>query len=222
MRVNAGKPKGMKKMITLALLVASLWAEPYTAKDYSYLIGMKGFGNQTLKYHFKLYEGYVKNTNLAMSIIDQYAKEGKMMTPQFGALQRRLGWEWDGMRLHELYFENLGGNGQPDSKSSLYKAIVDQFGSYEAWKKEYIATGLVRGIGWVVLYQDPRTKKLFNMWINEHALNHLAGGHPFLTMDVWEHAYYLDYGLDRAGYINAFFENIDWPVVEKRYNEVNP
>lgn len=212
----------MRKLAVIGIiLVASCWAQPqsqpYEAKDYSYLIGMKGFGDQTLKNHFKLYQGYVKNTNLLLSILQNDLEQGRFHAPQFGALQRRLGWEWDGMRLHEFYFENLGGNGKLDPQSPLHKAIINHFGSYEAWEKDYKATGVIRGIGWVILYQDPKTKKMMNLWINEHDTGHLAGGTPILIMDVWEHAYMLDYGLDRAAYINAFFENIDWDVANARY-----
>lgn len=214
----------MKRLgVLFLLMIAHLFAvEQYEAKDFSYLIGMKGFGDQTMKNHFKLYQGYVKNTNLLISILDSYANEGKLNTPQFGALQRRLGWEWDGMRLHELYFSNLGGEGKLNPIYEVYKVIVDQFGSYQAWEADYKATGVIRGIGWVVLYQDRKTGRLFNCWINEHATGHLANGAPLLIMDVWEHAYLLDYGLDRAAYIDAFFENINWDVVNKRYVEANP
>lgn len=192
----------------------------YTPKDFSYLIGMPGFSDQTLQMHFKLYEGYVKNTNLLLDILQRYMEENKEKTPQFGAIKRRLGFEFDGMRLHELYFSNLGGKGSELSPSSpLYKRIQQDFGSYEAWKEDFINTGMIRGIGWVVLYLDPVHGRLMNVWIAEHQDNHIAGGNPILIMDVWEHAYLLDYGLDRLGYIHAFWDNINWPVVSKRYEK---
>lgn len=190
----------------------------YQPKDYAYLLGMPGFSDNTLKTHFTLYQGYVKNTNLLLGILQQYAKEGKEKTPQFGEMKRRVMWEFDGMRLHELYFDNLGGRGTVlDPNAPLYKRIIKDFGSYEAWKQDFIATGVIRGIGWVVLYQDPIQGTLINTWINEHDKGHLAGGDPILIMDVWEHAYMLDYGLDRMAYINAFFNNINWNTVSRRY-----
>ena len=211
----------MKKFLSLflTLICGILSAESaYTAKDFSHLKGMPGFSDQTLDMHFKLYQGYVKNTNLLLSILDQYRHDQKEKTPQFGAIKRRLGFEFDGMRLHELYFSNLGGKETKlASNSPLYRRIVQDFGSVEAWKEDFINTGLMRGIGWVILYLDPVKKRLLNMWISEHQDNHIAGGNPLLIMDVWEHAYLLDYGLDRKGYIEAFWSNIDWDVVSSRY-----
>jgi superoxide dismutase, Fe-Mn family len=190
----------------------------YKSKDFSHLLGMPGFSDQALNNHFKLYQGYVNNTNLLLSTLNQITQEGKQKTPQFQELKRRFGWEYDGMRLHELYFENLGGKETIlDEKSQLAEKINKDFGSFDAWKKDFVETGLIRGIGWSVLYIDPIEGRLINTWIGEHDIGHLAGGKPILIMDVWEHAFMVDYGLDRAAYINAFFDNIDWEVVSKRF-----
>lgn len=185
----------------------------YQAKDYSNLLGMPGFSDDLLNMHFKLYQGYVKNTNVLMSML----KTVDSLSYEYGALKRRFGWEFDGMRLHELYFENLGGKNQVNAQSALYQQIVKDFGSYDAWKKDFVATGMMRGIGWAVLYRDPSNGRLFNVWINEHDLGHLAGGSPILVMDVFEHAYITQYGLDKAKYIDAFFSNINWDAASKRY-----
>lgn len=189
----------------------------YTAKDFQHLKGMQGFSSALLDLHFTLYQGYVKNTNLILQELDQLESSGKMRSYDYGALKRRLGWEFDGMRLHELYFENLGGKADPKSAPKLMQALESQYGSFAAWKESFIATGMMRGIGWVILYIDPMTKKLVNTWINEHDVGHLATCHPLLVMDVWEHAYITEYGLNREQYIQAFFKNIDWVVVNKRY-----
>ncbi len=204
----------MRRMLLLCgvCFISLLSAAQYQPKDYSNLLGMNGFGDDLLKMHFQLYQGYVKNTNLLLDTL----KEMDTSTYAFTALKRRLGWEMDGMRLHELYFENLGGKGVLDSKFSLYQKIVAEFGSYDAWKKDFIAVGLTRGIGWVIMYQDPQSGKLINMWINEHDVGHLAGGKPLLVMDVFEHAYITQYGLAKQQYIDAFFQNINWDVVTKR------
>lgn len=188
----------------------------YQPKDFSYLIGMPGFSEQLLKNHFTLYQGYVTNTNKLIELLESFAKEGKTGTPEFAEIKRRLGWEWNGMRLHEYYFENLGGNGQISEESKIYRTIEQTFGSFENWVKEFKGTGLMRGIGWVILYQDLLTGKLINVWINEHDVGHLSGGNPILVMDVFEHAFMLDYGLKRAEYIEAFFNNLNWKVVEER------
>lgn len=189
---------------------------PYSAKDYAKLIGMAGFSETLLKNHLTLYQGYVTNTNKVLDTLDQMAKDGKTALPEFAELKRRLGWEFNGMRLHEYYFENLGGKSGIDKNGSLAKKMATSFGSYEAWEKDFRATGAMRGIGWVVLYQDTDSGRLINFWVNEHDVSHPAGCNPILIMDVFEHAFMIDYGLKRADYIEAFFKNIDWPAAEKR------
>lgn len=188
----------------------------YAAKDYSRLIGMEGFSETLLKNHFTLYQGYVTNTNKLLDNLDAMMKEGKSGTPEFAELKRRLGWEFNGMRLHEYYFENLGGRGEIDKNGRLAKRLIEDFGSYEAWEKEFRSVGAMRGIGWAVLYQDINNDRLINFWINEHDVGHPAGCNPILIMDVFEHAFMIDYGLKRADYIEAFFKNINWDVVGAR------
>jgi Fe-Mn family superoxide dismutase len=188
----------------------------YEAKDYSKLLGMPGFSESLLKNHFTLYQGYVNNTNKLLEIIAQMAKDGESATPEFAELKRRLGWEWNGMRLHEYYFENLGGKEALSPASELYTCLVKNSGSFELWEKEFKAIGTMRGIGWVALYQDLHTGRLINFWINEHDVGHPAGCELLLIMDVFEHAFMTDYGLKRAGYIEAFFKNINWKAVENR------
>ena len=188
----------------------------YTAKDYARLIGMAGFGETLLKNHFTLYQGYVTNTNKLLDTLDALVKEGKAATPEFAEMKRRLGWEFNGMRLHELYFENLGGTTPLDAGGKLAGKMAESFGSAETWEKDFRATGAMRGIGWVGLYQDPGNGRLINFWINEHDVAHPSGCTPLLIMDVFEHAFMLDYGLKRADYIEAFFGNLDWKAVEAR------
>ena len=188
----------------------------YTANDYSNLSGMEGFSETLLNNHFTLYQGYVTNTNKLMDILATMLKEGKVGTLEYAELKRRLGFEFNGMRLHEYYFGNLGGKGAPDKSGKLGKKLADDFGSYQDWEKDFKGTGTIRGIGWTVLYQDNVTGKLFNQWINEHETGHPAGCLPILVMDVFEHAFITDYGLKRVDYIEAFFKNINWDVVESR------
>ena len=189
---------------------------PYAPKDYGKLIGMEGFSEVLLKNHFTLYQGYVTNTNKVLDTLDQLTKDNKTAAPEFAELKRRLGWEFNGMRLHEYYFENLGGKGGIDKGGKLAKKMVESFGSYEAWEKDFRATGTMRGIGWVVLYQDLESGRLINFWVNEHDVSHPAGCAPLLIMDVFEHAFMIDYGLKRADYIETFFKNINWAAAEAR------
>jgi Fe-Mn family superoxide dismutase len=189
---------------------------PYVPMDFSKLKGMPGFSDKLLDMHFSLYQGYVKNTNLLAGQLAKMAAAGQADAPAFAELKRRFGWEWNGMRLHELYFGNLGGKEPLKKDGKLMKKLSDSFGSYEAWEANFKAVGAMRGIGWVILYEDPQSGRLFNVWINEHDVGHLAGGVPLLVMDVFEHAYMTDYGLKRADYIQAFMKNVNWTVLESR------
>jgi superoxide dismutase, Fe-Mn family len=188
----------------------------YTAKDYAKLIGMEGFSETLLKNHFTLYQGYVTNSNKVLETLDGMGKADKLGTPEAAELRRRLGWEFNGMRLHEYYFENLGGKAALNKDGKLGKKIAQDCGSYEAFEKEFRAVASMRGIGWAVLYQDLTSGNLINFWINEHDVGHPAGCNPLLICDVFEHAFMIDYGLKRADYIEAFFKNINWAAVEGR------
>ena len=190
----------------------------YTARDYSKLLGMTGFSDSLLNNHFSLYQGYVKNTNKLMELLNAMIKDLKAdaPSPEYAELKRRLAWEFDGMRLHEYYFDNLGGDGELDRKGNLASVLEAQFGCYESWELDFKATGAMRGIGWVILYQDDKNGTMFNQWINEHDIGHATGCRPVLVMDVFEHAFMLDYGLKKIGYINSFFKNIKWDAVESR------
>ncbi len=192
----------------------------YEPKSFENLLGTPGFSDQLLQNHFTLYQGYVNNTNKLSETLNILLKEDKTATPEYAELKRRFGWEFNGMRLHEYYFGNMSKTSKklaPDSKL-VQKLIVD-FGSYENWEKDFRAVGAMRGIGWVILYHDPQANRLFNIWVNEHDVGHFAGATPLLVMDVFEHAYMLDYGLKRADYIEAFFKAIDWKTVTERFNE---
>lgn len=191
----------------------------YVPKKFDHLLGTPGFSDTLLKNHFTLYEGYVKNTNALLEELNKLVSEGIYGTPQYAELKRRFGWEFDGMRLHEYYFENMkNGNSQIDSASPFSQKIQEQFGSYENWEKDFRATGAMRGIGWAILRYDRESGLLLNVWANEHDVGHLAGTNILLIMDVFEHAYITDYGIKRADYIEAFMKAIDWSVVEKRFN----
>lgn len=219
----------MTRILTFLLLPMVLLSaaptgqlEPFKAKDFSTLIGMPGFESGPLETHFKLYQGYVNRTNQLLGILKDMRMDDEQNTPCYADIKRRLMWEYDGMRLHEMYFENLGGHGTTlDPNSPLYRELVAEYGSYADWEIDFKATGMMRGIGWVILVRDPKSGRLLNAWIQEHDHGHLAGGEPILVMDVWEHAYLCQWGLDRKAYIDTFFKNINWPVVEKRFPHEN-
>ena len=191
----------------------------YKARQFN-LSGLKGISDQTLEMHFKLYEGYVANTNTLNEKIGSLIGGGSIsdMTT-YSELTRRLGFEYNGMVLHEYYFENMkkGGNVDPEKQSNFYKAAEKSFGSYDIWKTDFVGVGKMRGVGWAICYQDPNSGLLSNHWITLHEVGNVAGFTPVLVMDVWEHAFLLDYKpADRPKYIEAFFSNIDWNAVDKR------
>ena len=188
----------------------------YSPKDFSHLLGLPGFSDPLLNNHFTLYNGYVTNTNKLLELLE--TKE--VGTPEYSELQRRFGWEWNGMRLHELYFGNITKE-TSELKDGVLKSQIEKiYGSIENWKKNFIGVGTMRGIGWVILYYDKHAEELFSVWVNEHDVGHFAGCTPLLIMDVFEHAFMIDYGLKRADYITAFWQAIDWSIVENRLAEV--
>ncbi|HYC76278.1 MAG TPA: Fe-Mn family superoxide dismutase [Planctomycetota bacterium] len=188
----------------------------YVARDYSGLVGMPGFNEALLRNHFKLYEGYVKNVNRILADLEAFRKDDKLATPAAAELRRRLGWEFDGMRLHEIYFDNLGGKEPLRPEGKLGAALVKQWGSIEAWMADFKAVGEMRGIGWAALVQDGWSGRLYNVWIEEHDGGHFAACPVLLLMDVFEHAYLVDNASKKAEYIDAFFRNVDWTTAERR------
>jgi len=187
----------------------------YEAKNFDHLLGLAGFSEALLKDHFALYQGYVTNVNK----LGDKAGTIEIGSPEYAELKRRFGWEWNGMKLHELYFGNIAKDAAPLSQeSALAKKISERFGSFENFEKDFRATAAMRGIGWVVLYYDKTEGRMFTVWVNEHDVGHLSGLTPILVMDVFEHAYIRDYGIKRADYINAFWNAIDWNAAEKRFD----
>jgi Fe-Mn family superoxide dismutase len=198
-----------------------LQAMDYKAKQFN-LSGLQGISDKTLAMHFKLYEGYVKSVNELNEKIAVLLKDGKVdhdEVPAYSELTRRLGFEYNGMVLHEYYFENLQkqGTGKPASDSGFIKAAEKTFGTYDLWKTDFVGIGKMRGVGWAICYQDPKKGVLSNHWITLHEIGNVSGFTPILVMDVWEHAFILDYApADRPKYIEAFFSNINWQAVEGR------
>lgn len=193
----------------------------YNTRQFN-LSGLQGISDKTLEMHFKLYEGYVKSVNELNEKIGDMLKDGRVDQDEFPAyseLTRRLGFEYNGMVLHEYYFGNLQkqGAGKPASDSGFVAAAAQSFGSYDLWKTDFVGIGKMRGVGWAVCYQDPQNGTLSNHWITLHEVGNVSGFIPILVMDVWEHAFILDYApADRPKYIEAFFSNINWQAVNER------
>lgn len=192
--------------------------QSYTAKKFD-LSGLQGISDKTLELHFGLYEGYVKNTNTLNEQLSGLIKGGKAAgaNPDFAELTRRLGFEYNGMVLHEYYFGNMTKNAGGTPSSTVQDALGGVYGDFETWKKDFSAVGGMRGVGWAIAYLDPHTQRVSNHWITLHEDGNVAGFAPILVMDVWEHAFLLDYKpAERSKYIESFFANVDWNVVQQR------
>jgi Fe-Mn family superoxide dismutase len=183
-------------------------AREYAEKDFSAQRGLKDIPDSLVEAHLKLYTGYLKNTNL----LRQHLAAAKPGTPEWSEMQRRMGFELNGLRLHELYFETLcpGGAGASRETTDL---LGESWNSSDVWEMEFRAVAAMRGVGWAILYRDPITMGLSNHWITLHQEGHPAGFTPILVMDIWEHAFT---GMERARYIDAFFDNLNWSEVEAR------
>jgi Fe-Mn family superoxide dismutase len=185
------------------------------------LRGLDGISDAQIREHLALYTGYVKQVNvLNAELAGMFGRgQASAKSPEFSELTRHLGFEYNGMILHEYYFSNLrpAADPKPSSDSGLAAALADSFGSVEQWQAAFQAIGAMRGVGWVILFQDPTTGWLTNHWITLHQEGVPAGFKPLLVMDVWEHAFMRDYQAgERSKYIEAFFRNIDWRTVESR------
>lgn len=188
---------------------------------------LKGISKKTIDEHMKLYQGYVKHANLILEKMPEYMQwaEKDTFVPYYVAeIQRRFAFEFNGMRNHELYFEQFeGGPSGMESmlgESKLQKLIELEWGSFDAWLKRFKEVAMTRGIGWAILYKDPSSGRLLNAWVDEQHLGQLNSAKFILGLDMWEHSYMLDYPpSEKAKYIEAFFENLNWPVVLKRFDE---
>lgn len=195
--------------------------ELYRVKSYD-LSGLAGISDDTLTLHFGLYEGYVKAANGLRAQLDEIRRDGKVdqeEMPAYSELTRRLGFEYNGMVLHEYYFGNLlrGGGDRPAPESTFGRAIARTFGDFERWQADFYSVGMLRGVGWAICNIDPSSGLVSNHWVTLHEHGNVAGFQPVLVMDVWEHAYLLDYKpSERKHYIDAFFHNIAWTAVEER------
>ena len=197
----------------------------YTPKEFN-LSGLNGISDKTLEMHFKLYQGYVKETNKLTEKISDFLADGRVdqeEMPAYSELTRRLGFEYNGMVLHEWYFGNMRKGStttDPEANSNFYRLAEQSFGSYDIWKADFVSVGKMRGVGWAVCYQNPANGALSNHWITLHEVGNVAGFVPVLVMDVWEHAFLLDYKpAERPKYIEAFFSNIDWAACEQRLQQ---
>ena len=189
-------------------------AMPYTVQTHLKPRPLAGISDGQIEQHWQLYEAYVRNTN---ELLDELAT-AEPGTRHWAELKRRLGFEFNGMALHEYYFGNLAAGRPLRQKSALAEALAAGWGDFRTWREDFARTAAMRGIGWVILYDDPRAGRLFNWWVSDHEVNHPAGLTPILVLDVFEHAWMVDYAAgEKNKYVDAFLENIGWETAERRF-----
>lgn len=194
--------------------------KPFEAKQFN--IGkLKGISEKSVEEHLKLYAGYVKHANLILEKIEEMSGDLEKNAYAIAETQRRFGFEYNGIRNHEVYFDSLsGGSKELEEGSSLKKKIEEDFGSFDKWFAYFKSTALTRGIGWAILYYDKKENRLLNAWIDEQHLGQLQGCTPILALDMWEHSFVYDYQASgKKQYVEDFFENLNWKAIEENYNQ---
>jgi len=181
---------------------------------------LKGISEKNIEEHLKLYAGYVKNSNLIIDKISEYAVDLEKNAFVIGELQRRFGFEFNGMRNHEYYFKSLEGGAKSLPEDSQFKLMLEKQVNFDKWLSGFKVIAMTRGIGWAILYWDKETKQLMHTWVDEQHLGQLGGLDWVLGIDMWEHAFVYDYPTsEKKKYIEAFFENLNWEVIEENFNK---
>lgn len=179
---------------------------------------LDGISTKSVEEHLGLYAGYVKNFNAISAKLVEYAQDSEKHAHALSELIRRKSFEFDGMRLHELYFAQFEGGAKAlDPNSALGQALTAAY--HEYFVPYFTAIGSMRGPGWAILYYDPVQKEFQAGFAGEQHQGHFATLPIILALDVWEHAYLLDHGAQgKAKYIEAFFKNLNWSELESRFD----
>ena len=190
----------------------------YTARTFNFAT-LADLSKKQLDVHLELYAGYVKHTNLVREKIAGLADDPEANALALAELRRHFAFEFDGMRMHEYYFEQFEGSATPQSEmSALAEAAEEKYGSYEGLETHVREVASTRGVGWAVVYYDPIGKTLHTVFTTSHELGQLAGLPIILALDMWEHAYMVDYApSEKSHYLDAFFKNLNWSVPEGRF-----
>jgi Fe-Mn family superoxide dismutase len=188
----------------------------YTAKTFT-IPTLEGISERTIEEHLKLYAGYVKHANLIEEKIAEMKQDAEKNAYPLAEVQRRLGFEYGGMKNHEYYFTQLEGGASALADGKLKSALEAQWSGVDAFLAQFKATAMTRGIGWAMLYQDVDTGALVIGWVDEQHLGQLATARIILALDMWEHSYMLDYvPSEKKKYVDAFFTNLNWGVCDAR------
>lgn len=192
--------------------------EYFTPQTFS-IPELKGISTKNIEEHLKLYAGYVKFANYIQNKINELSQDSEKNAYEIAELQRRFAFEYGGMRNHELYFSQFEGGAQTISESPLKESIEKEWGSFDTFLARMKMVAMTRGVGWAMLYKDMASGHMLMQWVDEQHIAHLQGLTPILAIDMWEHSFVADYQPSgKKQYIDDFFENLNWSVVEKRYS----
>jgi len=188
----------------------------YTPKEFT-IPSLQGISDHTIQEHLGLYSGYVKHVNLINEKITAYSNDHENNSYAISEMQRRLGFEFGGMKNHEAYFAQFEGGATTMPDGAFKSTLEEQWGGFDAWLASFQRIAKTRGVGWAMLYIDKSTNQLAQTWVDEQHLGQLADVNIVLALDMWEHSYMLDYPPSKKGeYIEAFFQNLNWEVVASR------
>lgn len=192
--------------------------KPFIAQTFT-IPELSGISKKNIEEHLKLYAGYVKSANLIWEKIGEYMADAEKNAYVIGELQRRFGFEFNGMRNHEYYFKSLEGGAQPLPEGSKFREAIEKLGlSFDAWLAIFKSLAMTRGVGWAVLYWDKQTEQFVATWIDEQHMGQLNGLSWILGIDMWEHAFVYDYPTsEKKKYVEAYFANLNWEVIEENY-----
>lgn len=196
---------------------------PFTAKTYK-IPALKGISAKNIEEHLKLYQGYVKNANSILEWIEKMSSSKEDNSYGIGELHRRFSFEFGGIRNHEVYFASLSGGAAPLPDQSMLKAkIAETWGSFDGWLENFKkGAATTRGIGWNMLWYDRADKRLYNSWVDEQHLGQLQDCALILGIDMWEHSYVADYQPSgKKNYVEDFFANLNWEVIEENFKRAN-
>ena len=182
---------------------------------------LKGISAKQIELHLGLYSGYVNHVNLIHEQIEYLSGDMEKNGYAIAEMQRRLGFEFGGMRNHEYYFSQFEGSAtELAHDGALMQSITRQWGSFENWLTRFSYIAATRGVGWAMLYVDRKHERLIQTWVDEQHVGLLSDLDIILGLDMWEHSYMADYlPAEKKQYIEAFFTNLNWSVVEKRLAE---
>ncbi len=203
----------MKRIFCFLIIIGSLSADLIKPIDFSSLKKrMPKLNSKLLDIHLRLYKGYVAQVNFIDSKMEKETDPFMLQS-----LRKQYGFEYDGMVLHELYFGQLGGTGEMPKRQKLTYKILKEYFSIDRLKEKVKSYAKIRGIGWVILFGNIKNGDIKLSWVADHEKGLLAGWVPLCVIDLWEHAYIAQFGLNKSSYVDLVFEYMDWSVINKRY-----